>query len=59
MSERVETVRRELAQYEHPLFDFTVRAEGEDAVVEIRFKDASAPVHVYEFTLRAREIDSP
>ena len=59
MSERVEKVKRELEQYEHPLFAFSARAEGEDAVVEIRFKDASAPVHVYEFTLRAREIDHP
>ena len=59
MSERVEKVRGELEQYEHPLFAFSARAEGEDIAVEIRFKDASAPVHVYEFTLRAREIDSP
>jgi len=59
MSEPAEKVRRELEQYEHPLFAFGARAEGEDVVVEIRFKDAAAAVHVYEFTLRAREIDSP
>ncbi len=57
MSERAEKVRRELAQYEHPLFEFGARAVGEDVTIEIRFKETSIPVHVYEFSLRAREID--
>lgn len=55
----MEKVRQELAQYEHPLFTFAARAEGEGVVVEIRFKSDAIPVHVYEFTLRPREIDSP
>jgi len=57
VSARVERVRAELERYEHPLFAFTAREAGEDVVVEIRFKEASLPVHVYEFILRAREVD--
>ncbi len=59
MSELTEKVRRELGHYEHPLFTFAAREAGEDVVVEICFKDASFPVHVYEFSLRGREIDHP
>lgn len=59
MSERVEKVRRELERYEHPLFAFSAQAAGDDVAVEIRFRDASASVHVYQFSLRAREIDHP
>lgn len=59
MSQRAEKVRQELARYEHPLFQFDARAEGDDVTVEIRFKAVSTPVHVYQFCLRAREIDSP
>jgi hypothetical protein len=59
VSERAEKVARELEQYQHPLFAFAARQSGEEVVVEIHFKDSAAPAHVYEFTLRAREIDSP
>ena len=59
MSARVEKVRQALAGYEHPLFEFAARAEGEAVVVAIRFKSTDAAVHTYEFTLRPREMDSP
>ena len=57
MSHFVETVRRELARYEHPLFAFDARAAGENVEVEIRFKPSSVEVHNYLFTLRPREIE--
>jgi hypothetical protein len=53
----VERVRRELAAYEHPLFDFSARAAGESVEVEIRFKPAGLDVHNYVFQLRPREIE--
>ncbi len=59
MSERLDKVRRALADYEHPLFEFAARGDGDAVVVEIRFKNPAVPVHVYEFTLRPRELDHP
>jgi hypothetical protein len=53
----VEKVREELAQYEHPLFDFSARPGEECVEVEIRFKPARAEVHNYTFQLRPREIE--
>lgn len=57
MSELVEKVRRELARYEHPLFDFAARQAGEGVEVEIRFKPPEVQVHNYLFLLRPREIE--
>ena len=57
MSELVEKVRRELARYEHPLFDFAARQAGEGVEVEIRFKPPEVQVHTYLFLLRPREIE--
>ncbi len=59
MSERLEKVRQALAEYEHPLFEFAARGDGDGVVVEIRFKSPPVPVHTYEFILRPREIDHP
>jgi len=59
MSERLEKVRQALADYEHPLFEFAAKGDDAGVVVEIRFKNAIVPVHVYEFTLQPREIDHP
>jgi hypothetical protein len=50
-------VRRELARYEHPLFEFEARAAGENVEVQIRFKPAEPEVHVYVLQLRPREIE--
>lgn len=55
--ELVEKVRRELAQYEHPLFDFEARPATEGVAVWIRYKPDSAAVHDYSFELRPREIE--
>jgi hypothetical protein len=56
--EMVEKVRRELARYEHPLFDFEARPATEGVEVEIRYKPASAELHNYIFQLRPREIET-
>jgi hypothetical protein len=55
--EMAEKVRRELARYEHPLFDFAARPAAEGVEVEIRYKPAMAEVHNYIFQLRPREIE--
>ncbi|MGA7622446.1 MAG: hypothetical protein WCA38_12080 [Candidatus Acidiferrales bacterium] len=60
--EMLEKVRRELARYEHPLFDFAARPAREGVEVEIRYKlpknAAAADVHDYIFQLRPREIEN-
>ena len=53
----VEKVRDQLAQYEHPLFEFAARPGEECVEVEIRFKPPSAEVHNYTFQLKPREIE--
>jgi hypothetical protein len=53
----VEKVRQELAQYEHPLFDFSARPGSGCVEVEIRFKPPREDVHNYSFQLRPREIE--
>lgn len=55
--EMIEKVRRELARYEHPLFDFSARPATEGVEVEIRYKPPIAEVHNYIFQLRPREIE--
>jgi hypothetical protein len=60
--EMVEKVQRELARYEHPLFDFAARTANDGVEVEIRYKpaktEATADVHDYNFQLRPREIEN-
>jgi hypothetical protein len=55
--EMIDKVRRELARYEHPLFDFVARPATEGVEIEIRYKPASTEVHNYIFHLRPREIE--
>lgn len=52
-----EKVRRELARYEHPLFDFEARGAGDGVEVQIRFKPPELEVHTYTMQLRPREIE--
>jgi len=56
-AELLEKVKRELARYEHPLFDFDARAASGGIEVAIRFKPASVEVHTYQFVLQPREIE--
>ena len=53
----LEKVKRELARYEHPLFDFGARAGSDGVMVEIRFRPQGVEVHSYEFLLQPREIE--
>ena len=55
--EMIDKVRRELARYEHPLFDFAARPASEGVEIEIRYNPASTEVHNYIFQLRPREIE--
>ncbi len=56
-SDLLENVRRELARYEHPLFDFEASAAPNGVAVYIRFKPQGVEVHTYEFILQPREIE--
>jgi hypothetical protein len=53
-----EKVQREIARYEHSLFDFAARPAAEGVEVEIIYKAKHADVHRYVFLLRPREIES-
>lgn len=55
--ELLEKVKRELARYEHPLFDFGARPAPGGIQVEIRFKPSGVEVHTYQFLLQPREIE--
>jgi hypothetical protein len=57
LSDLLENVRRELARYEHPLFDFEANAAPNGVAVQIRFKPPGVDVHTYEFILQPREIE--
>jgi hypothetical protein len=55
--ELLEKVKRELARYEHPLFDFEAHSAAGGIQVEIRFKPSGVEVHTYQFLLQPREIE--
>jgi hypothetical protein len=59
VSELLERVRRELAGYDHPLFDFEAQATDDGVEVRIRFRPPEPAVHAYSFLLRPREIEQP
>lgn len=52
-----EKVRRGLARYEHPLFDFEARPAHDGIEVEIRYKPPGIEVQDYVFRLSPREIE--
>jgi hypothetical protein len=56
---RLDRVLDQLRLYEHPLLNFSARANGEGVEVAIRFKDESVPVHTYFFDLHPRDLDHP
>ncbi len=55
--ELLEKVKRELARYEHPLFDFDASPATNGIEVAIRFKPEGVEVHTYQFLLQPREIE--
>lgn len=56
---RLERVQAQLRLYEHPLLNFSAHAKGEGVEVVIQFKDASIPLHTYDFELHPRDLDDP
>ena len=58
MSDLVGTVRRELARYEHPLFEFDAGPAPNGVSVMIRFKPSGIDVHDYQFVLSQRDIEN-
>jgi hypothetical protein len=58
VNDLLETVRIELARYEHPLFSFHARPAVEGVEIEIRYRPAEPAVHTYLLLLRPREIEN-
>ncbi|HUJ32735.1 MAG TPA: hypothetical protein VLY23_15745 [Candidatus Acidoferrum sp.] len=50
-------VCKELARYEHPLFEFDARPANDGVEIRIRFKPPEPEVHTYSFHLRPREVE--
>ena len=59
-AERLFTVQEELLQYEHPLFEFSARAYGEESVeIIIDFRNKSLGLHTYYYQMHPRDLDHP
>ena len=56
---RLDRVLAQLRLYEHPLLNFSARANWDGVEVIIKFKDESIPVHTYYFELHPRDLDDP
>ncbi len=57
MDDLAAKVKAELERYEHPLFLFDARPNGDGVEIEIRFKPGDAGVHVYTFQMQPRDIE--
>ena len=55
----IEKVRRELARYEHPLFEFSAREKGEAVEVVIDFRNRDLGVHTYYYEVHPRDLAHP
>jgi hypothetical protein len=55
---RLERVLAQLRLYEHPLLDFSARANGDGVELIIQFKNPPVPVHTYYFDFHPRDLDS-
>lgn len=56
---RLERVLAQLRLYEHPLMEFSARADGEGVEVIINFRNPPVPVHTYYFDVHPRDLDHP
>jgi hypothetical protein len=54
----IERVRRELAEYAHPLFEFDAREKGDAVEMVIRSKLPNVHSPEYRITLNERDIES-
>ena len=52
-------MRRELARYEHPLFEFSAREKGEAVEVVIDFRNKDLGVHTYYYEVHPRDLAHP
>lgn len=57
--EPIETVRRELKKYLHPLLDFSVRDRDGRLDLVIDLKQKPPGIHTYYLELHPRDIESP
>ncbi len=55
----IEKVRRELARYEHPLFEFSAREKGEAVEVVIDFRNQDLGIHTYYYEVHPRDLEHP
>ncbi len=58
MSDLLDRVRAELAEYEHPFFEFEAREKGDAIEMLIRSKIPDVLSPVYRITLSERDIQS-
>jgi hypothetical protein len=59
LSEALEKVRKELAAYKHPFFEFWVDEHGDGVDVCVRSTVPGVHSPEYHFTVAQREIDHP
>ena len=55
----LDKVRRELAKYEHVLFDFSAHEKGDGVEVVIDFRNKDLGVHTYYFQMHPRDLQHP
>ncbi len=55
----IEKVRRELARYEHPLFEFSAREKGAAVEVVIEFRNRDLGIHTYYYEVHPRDLAHP
>jgi hypothetical protein len=58
MSELLDRVRAELAEYEHPFFEFEAGEKGDEIEMRIRSKIPDVLSPVYRITLSERDIQN-
>ena len=58
-AEKLRKVRDELARYEHPLFEFAARENGEQVELVIRLRNNFPGLHEYVYSIHARELEHP
>jgi hypothetical protein len=54
----IERLRQELAEYEHPFFDFEAREKGDSVELVIRSKIPNVLSPEYHLTLKERDVQS-
>ncbi len=59
MSSPIAKVHKELARYEHPLFDFSAREKGEAVEVIIEFRNKDLGLHTYYYEIHPRDLAHP